>query len=523
MRIKIMFKNKILPTLFVFAFIFTGQIYSQDIPKEGINSITSEEMKSHVMFLASDKMKGRNTPSPELDSCAVYIAKEFASYGLKPLDEAGSYFQTFNMLKSRLSEPNSLVVTKNGTEKKFEIKDDFVPLRNTGNQKVTGQVLFAGYGITAPEYDYDDYKRVDAKGRIVLVFSDEPQQKDTSSVFLGKRRTKYSGLSTKIKNAIDHEAIGFIYVRNPGRRFRKPPNSWPSLLDSGSKRSAPMSMENKSEEKIVCIQIGKDLFEFLFEGNEKSAKEVYELIDQNLEPQSFEISSTTITMETNLDAERIPTSNVVGFLEGNDPELKEEVIVIGAHYDHVGVRNDTMIFNGADDNASGTAGVMEVAEAFSKSPIRPKRSVLFITFTGEEKGLLGSRFYTDNPYIPNINTAAMLNMDMISRNDNNEIAVVGSKSSSDLKELNEKVNEKYGIELDYSQDGFFRQSDHYPFYSKDIPVLFYFAKTSKHLHKPTDDPETIDPEKMAKVGKLVFSTAWKVANMEGRPNFTKVN
>ena len=229
-----------------------------------------------------------------------------------------------------------------------------------------------------------------------------------------------------------------------------------------------------------------------------------------------------VTMETILEADRYPVHNVVGLWEGSDPVLKNEYIVIGAHYDHVGVRNDTVVYNGADDNASGTAGVMEIAEAFSKSPIKPKRSILFMAFAGEEKGLLGSRFYTDNPLFPIKNTVAMLNMDMISRNDTNEVAIIGAKTSPDLKEINETANNNFGMDLDYSQDKFFRRSDHYPFYSKNIPVLFYFAKENPDLHKPTDDPEKIIPEKMATVGKLVFSTAWIVANRDQRPDFTEV-
>jgi len=508
--------------IFIFSVLFNYTLFSQEIPKEGLDSIKPEDMKKHVYFLASDEMKGRNTPSPELDSCAAYIAREFAAYGLQPIGENGSYYQTLNMVRNKLSQPNDLMVTKSGENSTFEIKDDFVPHRSTASNKVSAPLVFAGYGITAPEYDYDDYQGIEVKGKIVLVFAGEPQEKDTSSVFNGRRRTKYSRDEEKIENAIEHGAIGFLLVTNPSKRFKNPPNSWPSLTKRASRRTR-MQVEGNEGDKIVGMQIGRDLFGFLMKDSESSAKEIHQKIDEMLISQSFEMKDLKVSMETNLEAVKYPTRNVVGLWEGNDPVLKEELIIIGAHYDHVGVRNDTLIYNGADDNASGTCGVMEIAEAFTKSPTRPKRSVLFMAFTGEEKGLVGSRYYTEHPFFPISNTAAMLNMDMISRNDQNEIAIVGSKSSSDLKELNEKVNVKLGIELDYSQDRFFRQSDHYPFYSKDIPVLFYFAKPTEHLHKPTDDPETVDPVKMAKIGKLVFSTAWTVANMEGRPNFTKVN
>jgi Zn-dependent M28 family amino/carboxypeptidase len=226
-------------------------------------------------------------------------------------------------------------------------------------------------------------------------------------------------------------------------------------------------------------------------------------------------------METVLDAEKFPTQNVVGFLEGVDPDLKKEIIVIGAHYDHVGVSNDS-IYNGADDNASGTAGVMEIAEAFTQCKTRPKRSLLFMTFAGEEKGLFGSRYYADDPLLPIENTIVMLNLDMISRNDTNEVAIIGSPTSSDLKAINEQANETIGMELAYDQERYFLNSDHYSFYRKDIPVLFYNSKMTPDLHKPSDDPEKIIPVKMAKIGRLVFATAWMIANRTERPNFMRV-
>ncbi len=527
----IIYPGKLLIRTIILVIFCSSALFAQEIPKEGLKSITPSEMKEHVIYLASDKMKGRNTPSPELDSCAAYIAGEFASYGLIPVapvmqEDAPvmqeGYYQTFNMLRNRLSQPNSLIVTVNGAESSFEIRDDFVPLNATANRNITAPLVFAGYGITAPEYEYDDYGEIETKGKIVLVFTGEPQEKDSTSVFNGTRSTTYSRPQTKIENAMDHGAIGLILVRNPNKRFRRPPNSWPSLMKRSSKNNTYLNVEKRAENKIVCMQIGKNLCDFLFEQSEKTAENIHQLIDSTSTPQSFAITNSTVTMETTLEADRYPVHNVVGLWEGSDPVLKNEYIVIGAHYDHVGVRNDTVIFNGADDNASGTAGVMEVAEAFTKSPVRPKRSILFMAFAGEEKGLLGSRFYTDNPLFPIVNTAAMLNMDMISRNDTNEVAIVGAKTSSDLKEINEEANILIGMDLDYSQDGFFRQSDHYPFYSKDIPVLFYFAKPNPDLHKATDDVEKIIPEKMAAIGKLVFSTAWMIANRDQRPDFTEV-
>ena len=508
--------------IFILSLMVSSILWSQEVPNKGIQSITPEEMKAHVYYMASDEMRGRNTPSPELDTCAAYIAREFKSYGLKPVGKENSYFQTFFIQRTRLGKVNTLAVTTPQGTTPFRLKNDFVPLHVTANRKISDvPVVFAGYGITAPEYGYDDYNGVDAKGKVVLIFINEPQEKDTASVIEGSKNTDYSRIRVKLENAMDHGAVGILLTSSPLSRSRRPPNFWPSLMRNAPKNAVPMTREESAEKKIVCIRIGKKLAEELFNGTGKTLLELHEKIDATLTPQSFEISDMTVTTETSLDANKTPTQNVVGYWEGSDPKLKDELIIIGGHYDHVGVRGEE-VYNGADDNASGTAGVMEIAEAFTKCSQRPKRSLLFMAFAGEEKGLFGSNHYTDVPIFPLKNTIAMLNLDMISRNDTNEVAIIGAPTSSDLKAINEKANENIGMKLAYDQEQYFLQSDHYPYYRKDIPVLFYNTRSTPDLHKPTDDPEKIIPEKMANIGKLIFSTAWIVANRTGRPDFIKV-
>ncbi len=510
-------KNSLL--LLAIMTVITHPLYGQEVPRQGIVSITPAEMKSHVAYLASDAMKGRNTPSPELDSCAAYVAREFKSYGLAPV--SGSYYQAFNLLKTTLAGANSLSLTVGQTETPYAIKDDFVPLHMTANSRIERKpIVFAGYGITAPEYAYDDYMGIDAHGKVVFIFTGEPQENDSTSVFLGRQNTDYSKLDIKVENAVEHGAVGLLLVSDPTRKFRKPPNPWPSLMKNVPEDAVPFTLDSGAEKRIVCMRIGKDLAEILMDGTGKNLMDLYQAIDREMKPQSFEITGKTITMETELSASRIPTQNVVGFLEGSDPKLKNELLVIGAHYDHVGISGGE-IYNGADDNASGTSGVMEVAEAFTESLVKPKRSLLFMAFAGEEKGLFGSSYYADHPLYPLDHTVAMLDLDMISRNDSSAVAIVGSGSSHDLKTINEQCSEKIGLQLLYDSDAFFMQSDHYPFYKKNIPVLFYFSKSTPDLHKPTDDTEKIIPDKMAAVGRLVFSTAWIVANRTARPDFVK--
>ncbi len=250
-------------------------------------------------------------------------------------------------------------------------------------------------------------------------------------------------------------------------------------------------------------------------------KQVHEKIDATLQPQSFELKDELVKITTSLEAEKFITQNVVGLLEGSDPKLKNEIIVIGGHYDHLGARDDTTIYNGADDNASGTAGVMATAKAFFSCKQKPKRSILFITFAGEEKGLFGSRYYVgSDPLFPLENTVAMINMDMIGRNDTSAVEVYGWSKSPEMKaaflKMDEIVNLAYEFKDDKKMSG---GSDHMSFGRKNIPYLFFITGLHKDYHKPTDTVEKILPEKMANIARITFGCAWQVANMEGRPKF----
>jgi len=501
-------------------------VSAQDVsvPQKGLDSITPGEMKHHVYVLADDGMQGRDTPSPELDSAAAYIAGEFESYGLEKLTPENGYYQYFNVLRSKLSEPNTFSICTVGDSEEYRLKYDFVPMYTTANSKVDNkEVVFAGYGITAPEYGYDDYEGIDVQDKIVCMFKNEPQMDDSASVFEGLKSTDYSKIRLKTENALEHGAVGIIFLSDPTKPFRRPPNSWPSLMRNAPENAVPLTLEEHNDKKLVCMSVGRNLSNDLFEGSGMTPLSAFDAIDSTGAPCSMVLSGRTVTMQTMLDANPASVKNVAAMIRGSDPALQNEYIIIGGHYDHVGVQNNE-IYNGADDNASGTAGVMEIAEAFACCGEKPKRSVIFIAFAGEEKGLFGSRFFASNPVPCKAGEiVAMLNMDMISRNDSNEVAIIGSKTSNFLKEANEKVNTRYvHMDLAYDMDRYFLQSDHYSFYKIGVPVLFYNTKDTPDLHRPTDDPEKIIPEKMSNIGKLVFSTAWITANSPEKPDYIKV-
>ncbi|MCK5146529.1 M28 family peptidase [bacterium] len=505
-------------TLFFICLFGLNLAWGQSNIDKALKSITAEELKNHVYFLADDAMNGRDTPSAELDSAAAYISQQFMAGGLTA--PQGSYYQHFNVLRSKLGKGNGISLINDGTVTAYKIKKDFVPLAVSKNGIIEETaVIFAGYGITAPEYNYDDYAEIDVQNKIVLIFTGEPQAKDTSSIFSGAQNSDYARLRVKVENALEHGAIGLLLISNPHRNFRRPPNSWPSLMRNAPVNAVPLKRETIKGGSLAAMQLGKKLGKALLEGSGQTLVELFDNIDSDLQPRSFELSGIKVTMETRLDIEKNVTQNVWAYLEGSDPLLKDELVIIGGHYDHVGVQKGE-IYNGADDNASGTSGVIELAEAFAMLDQPPKRSMLFMTYSGEEKGLFGSYHYTDNPLMPMENTAAMFCLDMISRNDTNAVVIIGDKCSETLTANCDNANEIIGMDMTKTSD-WFLQSDHYPFYKKGVPVLFFNCGDTEDLHQPTDDCEKIIPEKMERITRLIFLTALKTANSVDRPDYIK--
>ncbi len=477
--------------------------------------ITPELMKQHIFMLASDSMKGRNTPSPELDSAANYIAGVFKSSGLQTVN--GSYFQKVGLGIISLGDDNYLKIVKDGNEQSYKIKTEFTPFDMTGNKQVNAPIVFAGYGITAPDYKYDDYKDIDVKGKIVFVLKHEPGENDSSSSFEGAKETDYSNVSEKVRIAIEHGAIGILIATDPLNHTSLVPRGfpWPSLSKTLPKDALPISLTADEERKIPIVQVGEEVITQLF-GSVDELRKLQSKIDSTVAPQSFQIPNISVSLKTSTSIKDMSTQNVVGYIEGSDPKLKDEVLIIGGHYDHVGYMKqhaDTVdyIFNGADDNASGTSAVIAVAQAFGAMGQKPKRSVLFMTFAGEEKGLMGSRSYVNKPLFPLDNTIAMLNIDMVGRNSIDSLYMVSEAACPDLAQINEEENKEIGFTL-VDEEKLLGGSDHMSFQKKKIPFLFYFSGMHSDVHHVTDGPEKINTIKAAKTARLVFRTAWRIVN-----------
>ncbi len=489
---------------------------------ETINPVDAEK---HLAFLAADSLLGRDTPSPGLRMAGNYIAERFAEYGLEPV--GGSYFQEFNLSQVSLGDTNALEISpSSGGSKTFRIKREFMPYAMTANGFASGAVVFAGYGITAPELDYDDYDDLDVEGKIVFVMKRGPQQDNPDSPFYLKKDSRYLQASYKVENAIEHGAAAILITSDPLHSISLRPRgfAWPSLYKFIPDEALPFTLALANDNKIPSLQVGKKVIRTLFKRVD-SLKQLQKHIDSTMTPKSFAMKSTAF-VQTGTQSRLFPARNVVGMVKGADPELQDQVVVIGAHYDHVGYKKNTTagedsVFNGADDNASGTTGVLLAARAFGQNPERPKRSILFIAFAGEEKGLYGSKAYVENPLFPLEKTRAMFNMDMIGRNHPDSLSLIGYSHFPELTELVKKQNKHVGLTLACDREFYFGNSDHASFARKEVPVVFFCTKETPDLHKVSDHADKINYHKLCRVVRLLYLSAWQTANTTKKPSKPK--
>ncbi len=496
----------------------------QNIADHAKSVITPFLLKQTINYLASDSMKGRAIPAEGLDQAGEYISRQFQTLGLQPLN--GSYFQDLLFCYTDLGTDNFISVVEGMATRNYKLKDDFIPYEISGSNPAEGALIFAGYGITAPEYNYDDYKDLDVKGKIVVVLRQEPGQTDSMQKrFAGADLSHYAWLQEKQKMAADHGAAGLIVLSGPLQFTMLKPRgyAWPSLSKVLPKDALPLGYCETQKELIPMVHAGESLINELF-GNVDSLKQIQQRIEATMRPHSFPIPGRIMAMNVSFTRTPVGGRNVIAFLEGSDPKLKDEAVIIGGHYDHIGVQrkqetakeyvsSHDYIYNGADDNASGTSGMLAVAKAFATLTENPKRSVIFMAFAGEEKGLLGSASYVRKPLWPLVKTAAMLNLDMISRNNPDSLQIIGARQNPGLVKIIRKQNKKVGFILaestDKQMDG---GSDHASFFNKDVPSIFFFTGFHPDYHGVSDNPDRCDAEKAARVARLAFLTAWKVAN-----------
>jgi len=474
--------------------------------------ISDHEILDNVKFLASDDLSGRLAGSSGAEKAAAYISGKFKEYGLEP-GEGQSFLQDFKFVAGiDLGTPNYFATKSSPGDRvqEYRLQIDYMPKAFSMNGKFEGKGVFAGYGISAPELDHQDYQGIDIKDRFVFVFRYGPDGNEPHGKFSRYYPLRYKALAAREKGA---KALVFI---DDSEDFAKSSLSKlqfdAEFADSGI---AVLAVSQRSAREI--FQKGGLDLESL-RTRSRSEKGI-----------AAELNGVEFTFDCALQKITKSTTNVVGVLNGREMAHSRELVVIGAHYDHLGLGefaslSETQgkeIHNGADDNASGTSGLLEVARVLAKRRTELRRRVVFLAFGAEEEGLIGSKFYVNHPLFPLEKTVAMLNMDMIGRMKNSRLIIGGSGSSPLWKDLLHRLNETAQFDLKFQDDGF-GPSDHSSFYGKDIPVLFFFTGVHTDYHRPSDDWDKINIEGEARILGLVAEMVMELSRFETRPTFSKV-
>jgi Peptidase family M28 len=518
---------------FFFFLIFAGSAIAQPTDTEArkgdpavmiASTIKGEQISEYVHVLAADDMEGRETGKPGNRRAAEYIASKFDEMGIPSAPGYDSHFQELAFTRVKLGATELTV-----NEFTYRNMKDFVviPSNMPTDQIVfdTDEIVFMGYGIEDSTYSDYTYAK-DLSGKTILIYSGEPFDSDKNSLVTGTVQwSRWStSLEDKLRVAKSKGVAGVVVIAKDFQQLASQQRRF--ILSGRTIMGTPEFAEDQAPHIIASSTLTESLLG-------KKKKKVIKTRDKiakkgKLKPVVFPASvKGTFTREVN----STPGVNILAYIEGIDPDMKDEIIVITAHYDHIGTRGDD-IYNGADDNASGTSGVMEIAQAFQEAKNRdfgPRRSVLCMLVTGEEKGLLGSMYYAEHPVFPLENTVANINIDMIGRIDEEHTSpdytyVIGAdRLSTDLHEINEAVNKKYAhLELDYTYNAkddpnqFYYRSDHYNFARRGIPAIFYFSGVHEDYHQPTDTVDKIMFDKAANIARLAFHTAWELANREER-------
>jgi hypothetical protein len=474
--------------------------------------ISGKEILNHAKYLSSDKFKGRETFSDEQLEAGRYIAGKFKDYGLRPADPKAKYYQAIEMDYGIVGRSNSLSID----EKSFREGTDF-RVAAVGRKTIASQIVFVGYGVTTK--DYNSYASLDVRDKIVMVFEGKL-----------KKSGKEYGIAplheVLVINAINHGAAGMIFAEGTSSKNRKMPipakfaaDSMRSYLEMAQKMGLiRLGPEARSAwRNFPLVYITAEVADILLKKSNRTIIDLKNTIDKTGQPLSF-LLDQQVKIQTNVSHGLKKTANIVGLIEGRDPTLKKEAVVIGAHYDHLGLirapdaPDKELIAYGADDNASGTAALIEIARVFAGSRVAPRRSILLIAFTGEETGALGSQFYSEHPLIPLSQTMAMLNLDMIGRNDPKTIKIFCSRP--DLFDLSLELSGKAKIQPEHLGEGYAESSDQANFLAKKIPVIFYYDGGGNFAHSPADTWDQLSPEKMEAVARLCFLTAWQIANQD---------
>ncbi|NNK79974.1 MAG: M28 family peptidase [Flavobacteriales bacterium] len=478
------------------------------------NEITENKIKEHLIEISSDAYEGRESGYKGQKMCEEYMVNFYKRQGLPPVN--GSYTQEFEL---SLNDPSRVEVKME--EKKFEFLDEYFYYPGTSDRNIQAELYYSGYGIA--DKKYTDLNVFELKDKAVIVWSGEPLAEEGKYKISGtKEPSDWSTDNDKKRELVEDAGAKAMLIIHPDYKVKAKQmrryfsHKGMSLKSDDKKRKQNMPVFHISEQMATAMLGSKAMKKALKARDKGRVKAI--------------IPEKRVEIKFARRTEVLSSSNVMGYIEGSD--LKDEVLIITAHYDHIGIDGEE-VYNGADDDGSGTSATMVIAEAFAKAKEEghgPRRSVMILNVSAEEKGLLGSRYYTENPIFPLENTVANLNIDMIGRvdeqhqgNDNYVYIIGADRLSQDLHDVGEKVNREYcGLELDYTFNAeddpnrFYYRSDHYNFAKNNVPAVFYFSGVHEDYHKPGDTVDKIMFPKLTKITKLIFHSAWEIANKEER-------
>jgi hypothetical protein len=490
------------------------------------NEAAAERMRRDVTFLASDECEGRGVTTKGINLAADHIAAEFKKASLKPAGPQGSYFQPFTMrAAAKLESPNTLTLHGPfGQTVELKVVDHFQVLGLSGAGRLTAPVVFAGYGATAPAVGYDDFENVDVQGKIVVILRKTPRPEHPYLPFDGPGAAYHAALITKAINAQSHRAAAVFFVSD--RETAKNEDRLAPFRDTASESGC----------ELPALHLRRYVLDGMLQSSRgMSLRELEQDIDRDLKPRSGLLAGWTASVEVHVKRSTLAVKNVVGVLDGDGP-LADETVIVGAHYDHLGYGGfgslargaaTGQIHHGADDNASGTTALLELARRFGQRPNEPRRRLVFIAFTAEESGLLGSAHYCNKPLFPLDRTVAMVNLDMVGRltqdsqTGKDKLLVEGSGSAKSFDALLDTLSTKYDFKMTRQASGF-GPSDHASFYRRKIPVLFYWTGQHKDYHRPSDTADKINVPGMVKIVDLTEETIDHLAHTRERPEYVAV-
>jgi Zn-dependent M28 family amino/carboxypeptidase len=517
------------------------------------DAITTPKMRADLEFLAGDALRGRLTDTPENAIALEWIAARFKWLGLKPMGAHGTYFLPYNLSVGSLGDgSNELSVTRGDQTARYGLTTGFYPHRYSASATASGALVFAHFGIVAPSLGYDDLAG-EVKGKVLLVLDHEPGETDSTSAFDGIVTSEYANPLKKALVAQSRGAAAVLFVTDVQNHqgvqsFEAASRAyWPAQPP----RLLPYTLAAWADRLTIPVgQISVALADSLVRGAGKSLADLARAAETARGSAPVAIPGVSVTVTTSVVRRTVPDRNVLAAIEGSDPTLKNEWIVIAAHPDHNGAVGDT-IYHGADDNASGAVALLAIAEAYAKAAAagqRPRRSVMFASFNSEERGpLMGSWGYTEAPAVPLERTVAMINMDMIGRNEEvpenggarfrglpvqtaesnrNSVTLLGWSRSS-LTAAVERANVAYGLTLKKNYDNnasqLLRRSDSWPFLQHGVPAIWFHTGLHPDYHLTSDTADRINYPKMERIAKLVHQVSWGLANAAARPTLNSRN